>query len=360
MSFQIELYNESFQDYALKFYNKASLMDLSEEYILECLEYSHKLNSANLPIIYDGFHFSQLVGIESSYVYTISNSSHDFYRYYDIKKKNGKTRKIAEPFELLKEIQKWILNEILLNIETSKYSKAYKKNFSIKDNARFHQNQNVVICMDIKSYFPSIKISKVFNFFRELGYNEAVATLLSELCCLNGSLPQGAPTSPCLSNLLSIKLDDELANLAELLSTDGQRVRYSRYSDDITFSGNNINPSKLIPWAYDILRNNGFQPNLDKTRVLRQNTCQMVTGIVVNKKMQVSKRKRLKLRQQLYYINKFGLLNHMANADIDMPPKKYLQSLLGQVNFVCFLNPKDSTFKHYSKYLKILLKNFRY
>lgn len=353
----IELYNESFIKYADEFYKKAISVDLSEDYILNCLNYSHKLHLLNLPIIYDGIHFSKYVKIESNYIYTISNSSHDFYRYYNMKKKNGKDRKIAEPFELLKEIQHWILNEILLKIETSKYSKAYTKKLSIKDNARFHQNQNIVVCMDIMDYFPSLRISKVFNFFEKLGYSNSVATLLSKLCCLNGSLPQGAPTSPCLSNLLNIQLDYDLAKLAESLSTDGQRIRYSRYSDDITFSGNNIDISKLIPKAYDIFKQHGFNPNLNKTRVLRQNTCQKVTGIVVNKKMQVSKRTRLKIRQQLYYINKFGLIQHMTNINMIISPKKYIESLLGQVNFVCFINPKDSTFQEYSKYLKILLKN---
>lgn len=284
----------------------------------------------------------------------MSNASKKFYRRFTIKKSDKTDRIIEEPLPVLKEIHIWILENILNNVSSSIYTKAFKKNLSIKDNARFHQNQNIVICMDIKDYFGSISEYKVYELFSKIGYSKQISTLLAKLCCLNNSIPQGASTSPAISNLITIDMDTELAKLAKKLSTESYNVRYTRYADDITFSGKIIDKDYLINSVNKIIKKFDFKLNTKKTRVLGRNSRQLVTGIVVNKKMQVSRNKRRELRANMYFIDKFGIDDQMRTKKITESKEKYIRKLLGTVNFVLFVNPKDVEFINYKKMLNEL------
>lgn len=171
---------------------------------------------------------------------------------------------------------------------------------------------------------------------------------LAHLCCLDYVLPQGAPTSPYLSNLRMISIDNEIK---DFITSKG--IRYTRYADDLTFSGD-FDPHLLIKTISRIVYNGSFQINKQKTRVARNNTRQEVTGIVVNSHMQISKEKRRKIRQQLYYINKFGLDSHLSH--IGETRSHYLNHLIGIINFALFVNPKDSEMKEYYNYIIELMK----
>ncbi len=222
----------NWESYKKNFITSATLNNYTKEEISKFLDYAENLGKKNLPIIFDTFHFSLLVGYHLSYLYSAANAPDYFYRKFKIKKNSGGLREIAEPLPSLKEIQRWILRNILYKCKFNKYVKSYIPNMSIKDNARFHRNQKMVLSIDIKNFFPSIKIKKVFYFFENLGYSNSVSGLLSNLCCLNKSLPQGSPTSPALSNLIFSKVDNRIIGF-----TRKEGIRYTRYSDDLTFSG---------------------------------------------------------------------------------------------------------------------------
>ena len=319
--------------YKRQFKKLAKHENFDEDYIDKYLNYARILVGKNLPIIYDQVHLSYLVGYDINYLLKASNAQSHFYRHFTIPKKSGKTRKISEPLPSLKEIQRWILDNILNKVTISEFSKAFIANRSIKDNAKFHVDQKHVLSLDVKDFFPSIKFYSIYNIFSNMGYQKQVSTMLSNLCVLNNCLPQGAPTSPMLSNILCKSIDDRLSKYAIL-----GKIRYTRYADDITFSGN-LNVSSIISFVSMVLEENGFKLNQNKTRLMTKNRQQEVTGIVVNQKMQAKREVRRKIRQSIYYINKFGLDSHLDTTKNDRA--NYINHLKGLANFVLFINPKD-------------------
>ena len=324
----------------------------SSEFIGKFLDYAKRLYDQNLPIISSTEHLALLIGIDYSYVCNMAYAPERFYRHFTIPKKNGTDREIDEPLPDLKHVQKWILENILEKCSVSPYAKAYVKGRTLKHNAKFHRSQKNVVTMDIKDFFPSITVDEVTNIFESLGYFHDISCFLAYLCCLNHSLPQGSPTSPYLSNLRFAKADQQIS---EYITEE--KIRYTRYADDLTFSGD-FNPHHLIKTISDIVYDNGFSVNSKKTRVARQNTRQEVTGIVVNSKMQVSKLKRKKIRQQIYYIRKFGLESHLER--IQETRCNYLNHLIGQINFALFINPNDIEMKDYFEFLKDLMRKNSY
>ncbi|CEN85132.1 retron St85 family RNA-directed DNA polymerase [Paraclostridium sordellii] len=344
----------NYNKYSIIFKQEANNQGLSEDEIEVYLTYAKVLLDKSLPIIYNQDHLSKLLGIHPIYLYTLTNSSDKFYRKFKINKKNGKKRNIEEPLSILKEAQYWILEHILLKCSCSNYTKAFKANSSIKENAKFHKKQNIVINLDIEDYFGTIKGHKVYEFFRTLGYNNEVSIMLTKICTNKDSLPQGSPTSPYLSNIITENLDNKLAELAK---KEEYGLRYTRYADDITFSTNNkINITNLIIDTKYVLKQEGFKINYKKTKVISSNKRQMVTGIVVNDKLQVSKQQRRKVRQAMYYIEKYDLESHIRNIGWQKGKDKYLRHLLGNINFVLFINPKD---KEHLKYKSQLIQKLK-
>ncbi|MDE5763653.1 MAG: retron St85 family RNA-directed DNA polymerase, partial [Ruminococcus sp.] len=293
--------------------------------------------------------FSMLVGLEHNYICSMAYSPKHFYRVFYIKKSNGKNREISEPLPDLKYVQKWILNNILVKNKVSPYAKAYVPKSSVKHNARFHKKQKVVLSMDIKNFFPSINIKSIVGIFKTMGYFEDVACFLAYLCCYNNCLPQGAPTSPYLSNLRLLEFDSMIAEY-----TTSRKIRYTRYADDITFSGD-FNPHEVIKYVRNCVWNAGFVINSEKTRVAYGNSRQEVTGVVVNSVMQISKVERKKIRQEVYYIKKYGLESHLSH--IKEKRAHYLQHLLGKINFALYINSKDKELKNYYDFILSLLKD---
>lgn len=343
----------NWEEYKSKFYHYAIFIGKSDEYINSCLNYAENLFKNGLPVIYDQQHLSLLVGYKEIYLIKVSNSQELFYREFEIKKKNKiDYRTISEPLPNLKNIQRWILREILNKLEPSEYSKAFRPNYSIKDNAKFHKRQKKVLTIDIKNYFESIGYDKVLVFFRNLGYNKQVSVMLANICTLNNGLPQGAPTSPMLSNLITKKLDRRIAGF-----TKKQNIRYTRYADDLTFSGD-FDEGYVIRFTKSILNSEGFAINDSKTRVRLRNQRQEVTGIVVNEKMQASRSYRRDFRKQMYYIKKYGLDSHVNSIDAGSKIN-YLYHLLGMANFIININPNDKETRDNFYYLKELLLKYK-
>lgn len=333
----------TWDSYAKQFQKEASDAGEDGNYIAICLKYAFNLFSSDLPIIYDATHFSKLVGYNLEYIVAAQYRTKSFYRHFSIKKVCGGVRDIYEPLPSLKEIQRWILDNILYKCNYSEFAKGFVIGKSIRDNARFHRKQPKVLSLDIENFFPSIKAGRIYNLFKRLGYQPRLVHLLTSLCTLNGCLPQGAPTSPALSNLISFRIDKRLSGFALK-----QKVRYTRYADDITFSGD-FDEGKLIKFTRKILVEEGFKLNENKTRLMKQHQRQEVTGIVVNQYFQAPRTTRRELRKSMFYIKKYGIESHMQFLTISRA--NYIKHLLGIANFILFVNPNDAEVKEYIKYL---------
>lgn len=338
----------SYNFYEQNFRKEAANLGYSEQSINSCLNYAKPLIQRELPIIYNTTHLSALVGYKKDYLKKAAINTEYYYRKFKVKKLNGNLREISEPLPSLKEIQKWILTEILSNVKVSVFAKAYRPNTPLRENLKYHVGQPIVCTIDIKDFFPSIDLISVEKIFMELGYSKILSNLLAKLCTLNNSLPQGAPTSPYLSNLFFKPLDKIISDFCK-----DNKIKYTRYADDLTFSGD-FDADRLKKFVSKVLSEANLVTNPKKFRVMTQNMRQTVTGIVVNEKHQVSFSKRNKLRQTMYYISTFGLENHKQHENIRH--ENYLQHLMGQVNFILQLNPTDREFLKYKIQLIRLLK----
>ncbi len=316
-------------------------------HISDLLKYAEKLFSNNVPVIYNTSHLASLVGYRKEYLKRAAVYTNSYYRNFNIKKKNGKNRLISEPLPSLKDIQIWILENILSNVEISPFAKAYRKGVGLWDNLKFHKDQPKLFTIDISNFFTSIKIHSIQQIFSDLGYSSFISNLLARLCTKDHCLPQGAPTSPYLSNIFFRATDKKISEYCV-----ANKIKYTRYADDLSFSGDfDEKPLKSLINQY--IGELGLQINDSKTRVMLPNSRQIVTGIVVNKIPQVPFCKRNKLRQNIYFIKKFGIKNHIKHEGITQ--SNYIEHLLGQVSFILHINPKDEEFKSYQRYLKSLI-----
>ena len=224
------------------------------------------------------------------------------YTRFEIKKKGGGERSIDAPIPMLKSLQKQlalVLYECLQEIEEAdkrknKLSHAYRQGFSIISNAKAHTCRRYVLNIDLQNFFPSFNFGRVRGFFLKNNHfklAEPVATLIAQIACNNGILPQGSPCSPVLTELLTHFLDIRLARFAAQ-----NKCSYTRYADDITFSTNQkIFPAALaVPagesWVLgNVLRSRiqdaGFTLNDTKTRMQVRASRQTVTGLTVNQKV---------------------------------------------------------------------------
>jgi RNA-directed DNA polymerase len=227
------------------------------------------------------------------------------YRYAFVPKKTGAPRLIEIPKPKLMAIQRRILHEILDLVPTHDSAHGFVSGRSCLSAAQVHAGESIVVTVDLKDFFLNTRLSRVHNIFRSLGYPWAVARALTGLCssCTPRSvfsgvpiaqrhdwmtqkiyqsphLPQGAPTSPALANLAAWHLDVRVRGLAKTFGAN-----YTRYADDLAFSGDRDFALKIKPFLAaiaDIAKSEGFTLNDRKTRIMRRGGCQRVTGIVVN------------------------------------------------------------------------------
>jgi RNA-directed DNA polymerase len=336
----------NFTHYESQFREIASQSGYSEENILKCLNYAEKLLNRNLPVIYNTSNLCALVGYKKNYLKRAVQFNKYFYREFKIQKKNGKLRTIKEPLPSLKEIQAWILENILYHIPVSKYAKAYIKGRNLIENVKFHKGKEIVLTLDIKDFFPSINLRMVESVFLSCGYSILISNLLAKLCTLNDELPQGAPTSPCISNIIMNEFDENIGQYCK-----GNKIKFTRYADDITFSfsKSSIDPSVLITYVRESLLKLGFNLNEDKVHILEPNCRQIITGIVVNEKFQIPKYKRKQIRQEIFFIRKHGLSEHIQF--IRNSKANYLNHLEGKINFALHVNPLDKEMAEYKLFI---------
>lgn len=340
--------------YICRFRSAAAKTDLTPEEIECSISYAQRLLGNGVPVIFDQIHLSKMLGVDYDYLLALTNVSGAFYKEFHLPKKHGGYRTIKEPYPDLKEIQAWILKNILnpiVNQCVSPVAKAFVPSRSIRENARFHRGKNVVVAFDVEDFFGSIKEVLVYKFFHQIGYTKSVSMLMAKLCSLDGVLPQGSPTSPMLSNMIFKPLDDEIWNYCKL-----RNICYTRYADDLTFSGENIDIAHLKIYVEFMLRRIELRMNEKKTKVMGRGTRQNVTGAVVNDVVQARRAYRDKIRQEMYYCVKFGVSSHMQRCPSKpqwiKTEQNYIHHLLGKVNFVLQLNPRDQEMQKYANWLK--------
>lgn len=298
-----------------------------------CISYAERLYNNNLPVIFDAVHFSRLLGVELDYLHKILFANECFYAQKSIPKRSGGYRLLEIPALELKSIQRWILDNILKNISVSKFAMGFRDHKSIVDNAKVHLNKQCVINMDIKDFFPSISFEQVFRIFYYFGYTKEVSFFLARICTFKGHLPQGAPTSPYLSNIIALKLDARLSALAKTYQAD-----YTRYADDLTFSGG-TKMYKLVGIVHGIVHDEGFRINANKTRIQYKGERQEVTGIIVNgDRVKVNRNYKRELEQQIYYCKKYGVDDHLKK--IGCVKTFYKEHLYGKAYFIKMVEPE--------------------
>lgn len=336
----------NFTNYEKIFRSKALKSGFSEEDITACLNYAEPLVNKKLPVIYNTANLAALVGYRTTYLKKAAKYTSYFYRKFSIRKKNGKTRELAEPLPSLKEIQDWILENILSSVKVSKYAKAYVKNKSLIENVKYHKGRKAILALDILNFFGSIKLRHVEAIFSDLGYSSNISNLLAKLCTCDCSLPQGASTSPYLSNIYLRSFDETISTYC-----NNNDIRYTRYADDLTFSGtkeslNIIGFIQTELFTFDLVLNE------EKSKIMERNQRQIVTGIVVNDKIQVPKDIRNFIRNEVHFLKKFGLKEHLIKTKNNKA--NYIEHLLGKINFVLHINPNDKRMQDYkSKVMKI-------
>lgn len=284
-----------------------------------------------------------------STLYSISNRIERNYKVYKIKKRNGNYRTIYSPNHLLKHIQKNILKNILNEKSVSTYAKAYHKNTCLKDNAYPHLNKKTILKLDIIDFFENIEYPTIYKHcFSTNYYPKSIGHLLTNLCTYESRLPQGAPTSSYISNLVMKDFDEELGDWCKEKNID-----YTRYSDDMTFSGD-FNPTEVIRKVRKMLYKLNLKINNKKIHIVNNSQQQNVTGIIVNTKLQVSSKYRNSIRQSIYYIKKYGLKDHLSKINYKESPTKYINSIYGKILHILSIDPNNQEFINYKNYLKEL------
>ncbi len=279
-------------------------------------------------------------------IYSISNRIENNYNIFKIKKNSGGYRTIYEPNSILKHIQRQILINLLESEKISEYAKAYKKGTSIKDNAIKHVGKKIILKLDIEDFFNNISFLNIYrSCFNENRYPKDIGVLLTSLVTYEGYLPQGASTSAYISNLVMKDFDEKIGSWCKERNID-----YTRYSDDMTFSGK-FDSKEVIKYVRKHLYKLGLKLNNKKIHVVNSSCCQSVTGIVVNEKVQVASKYRKKIRQDIFYIKKYGLDSHLNKINIK-DKKKYMNTLYGKILYVLQINNFDKEFIEYKNYMR--------
>lgn len=313
--------------YVQKLIDRMNEQGEDKQYIELCATYAQKLCDNNVPVVFDFKHLSLLLGYESAEIaFYLFASEELFYTQIQIPKKNGDFRNIEIPSDRLKSIQRWILRNILDGIEVHESCYGFKKGKSIYDNAVLHVGKECVLNMDLKDFFPSISQKDVFNIFYKKGYTKKVSYYFAKILTKDGVLPQGSPASPMISNIVAKHLDIRLSELAKCYN-----AVYSRYADDITFSGV-YNIKNMIPVVTKIIEEENFHVNEKKTRYAYYYQRQEVTGLIVNKKVSVPKKYLREIYKEIYYCQKYGVSSHLGK--IDNHKSFYKEYMYGKAYFV--------------------------
>ncbi|HQY61719.1 MAG: RNA-directed DNA polymerase [Myxococcales bacterium] len=314
-----------------------------------------RLQKQGLPVLRTAEDLARAAGVTVpelrflAYARTTTAARVSHYRRFQIPKKTGGVRIISAPMRRLKALQRWLLDAVLARVEVHDAAHGFRAERSIVTNAGPHVGARVVVNLDLKDFFPTVTLPRIRGVFRSLGYGEHLATIFALLAsepdtvrvALDGAeydvaqgprrLPQGAPTSPAITNVLCRRLDRRLFHAAKKLG-----FAYSRYADDLTFSSTSKeeNAGQLLKQVRFIVAAEGFVPHPDKTRVLRKGRQQEVTGVVVNDKLGVDRVTLRRFRALLHALDKDGANGKRWGSSPDV-----FASACGFASYVAMVDP---------------------
>lgn len=341
-----------------------------KNYINNLIRAGRDIDRLNLPVIYSLAHLARLSETKYSDLHAIVSrvsSAGDFpYRNFTIRKRSGGRRWISVPVPELMTVQSWIATRILRNISVHAAAHAYVANRSnpLLAHATRHVGASWILHMDVKDFFSNISESQIYRVFRGLNYPDLLSFEMARLCTrvtpfrkgrrwknksikdgvasyqteLVGSLPQGAPTSPALSNLVCRVLDSEIDELAGNCG-----ATYGRYADDLCFSFASGSREELFEFKRSvdlILWKFGFTSNGKKTRFVPPGARKIVTGLVINhNRPTIPRELRDRIRMHLYYSHRFGIAKHCERKGF-LSVVGFRNHLRGLIRYVSTIDPK--------------------
>jgi RNA-directed DNA polymerase len=318
------------------------------------LGYIDRLVSRGLPPILSFTHLAEILGIAPALLRDYTFRTTYFYYDFNIPKRSGGARSISSPFVELAVIQKWIADHVLAIFAESFACGVvgYIKGRNIVDHVSPHRNSECVLKLDLKDFFPSISVRDVTAIFLSIGYSVKIARTLAALVTKDGVLPQGACTSPQLSNIYMKNFDEAITQYC-----DERKLIYTRYADDIVVSGGN----ELLNCVEDIRElfySHGLTLNSAKSRIYRRATdVRFITGLTLNcGAIRLPKAMRRQIRTEAYELarelgrfNAPGIVGSQSSEFIEDP--LFLERVLGRLNYWSFIEPDDP----YPKRLRSLI-----
>jgi hypothetical protein len=312
-----------------------------------------RLAAQQLPVVHTATELAAAIGVPLgelrflAYAREVSTTTH--YRRFTIPKRSGGERTISAPRVRLKHVQHWILEHVLEPLAVAEPAHGFRRGRSTVSNARPHVGAAVVVNVDLRDFFPTVTYARVKGLFRKLGYSEEVATVLGLVCTepditeteLDGiryfvargprRLPQGAPTSPAITNALCRRLDQRVAGWARR-----HAFTYTRYADDLTLSAmaRDARVGSCLAFVRRVVAAEGFVVHPDKVRIVRRGRRQEVTGVVVNERPAVVRAELRRFRALLYQIEKDGPAGKTWGAGGDV-----LTAALGWASYVAMVDP---------------------
>lgn len=294
----------------------------------------------------------EITAVELKHVLYRLDRSEKYFHFF-VPKRRGGTREISAPCRQLKFVQRRLCEALSCIYVPKACVHGFARGRSIVGNAKTHTAQRYVLNIDLKDFFPAINFGRVRGMFigRPHTMPPCVATILAQICCTD-SLPQGAPTSPIISNMICARMDSELARFA-----GSHRCSYTRYADDLTFSTSCVkfpesvavnDPSdessiNISPELAGIIQDNGFEINADKITFRKRFRRQEVTGFVTNKTQNVKREHIRQIRAMLHAWKKYGEKRaedeHFAkyyqkHRNPDRRHPRFRQIVVGKIQFV--------------------------
>ncbi|MBL7868478.1 MAG: RNA-directed DNA polymerase [Flavobacterium lindanitolerans] len=329
----------------------------SPEFIESTLNYADNLIHYNLPVIFSLKHFSQIIGVDFHQLLNVIENRGHYYSYYLIKKRKGGYRRIIAPHKNIRYLQDWIKINILDKVKIHSSATGFTKGKSILDNAKSHLDSEVLLNIDLENFFESITEKRIYGVFKWLGYHKNLAIEFAKICTVKmpeekfdnlndisqeyffdyyllkeAVLVQGAPTSPSLSNIICIKLDNRFNKLA-----NKRGISYSRYADDITFSGNKDSlPSYNL--VKKIIESENLKINWTKVGRYKKGQKQVVTGLLVNENIRVPKKFKKEVLRHLFFCEKYGAASHFNRIAPDKSFRK--EWLIGKILYINSIEPE--------------------
>jgi retron-type reverse transcriptase len=337
------------------------IKDSPEEYKKATIDYADCLLSQGLPVIFSLKHLGVLLNVEYKEMCSLVHCTDGFYAYFLIKKRRGGYRRIVVPYENLKRIQRWILCHILSKVPVHQQCIGFVKGKNTLNNAKPHVGKEYIRKFDFKDFFESMNARQVYYVFRNVGYSPSVSHCLASLCTLKIGdnkydylqpyqkkwfkdlhdtaipiLPQGAPTSPALANIICNRLDKRFFCYAQK-----NKLTYTRYADDITFSCDVPSQLPKVSFVRKVVESEGLSLNDKKTGTYGRDSRQMVTGILIDgEKAHVPQKFRREIYRHLHFCKLYGAYEHFKHVAPDKSnPRAWLY---GKIHYVNTVDPEEA------------------